>query len=85
MQEKRVLFTRTHPRKHAQEAIFPVIYSVFCTFPTPILTPKSLQITVPPPTPPMATAEKMSQHFQRFPSPKARKPERSVRPVGTVY
>ena len=49
MQEKRVLFTRTHPRKHAQEAIFPVIYSFFWTFPTPILTPKSLQITVPPP------------------------------------
>ena len=29
MQEKRVFFTRTHPRKHAQEAIFPIIYSVF--------------------------------------------------------
>ena len=29
MQEKRVFLTRTHPRKHAQEAIFPVIYSVF--------------------------------------------------------
>ena len=47
MQEKRVFFTRMHPRRHAQEAIFPVIYSVFCTFPTPILTPKSLQIFSP--------------------------------------
>ena len=31
---------------------FLLIYNVFCTFPTPILTPKSLQITLPPPTPP---------------------------------
>ena len=40
------------PCNSPQRAVFTVIYSVFCTFPTPILTPKSLQITLPPPTPP---------------------------------
>ena len=37
------------PCNSPQRAVFTVIYSVFCTFPTPILTPKSLQITLPPP------------------------------------
>ena len=36
------------PCNSPQRAVFTIIYSVFCTFPTPILTPKSLQITLPP-------------------------------------
>ena len=40
------------PCNSPQRAVFTVINSVFCTFPTPILTPKSLQITLPPPPPP---------------------------------
>ena len=48
------------PCNSPQRAVFTVIYSVFCTFPTPILTPKSLQITLPPPPPPIAAAENVS-------------------------
>ena len=44
------------PCNSPQRAVFTVIYSVFCTFPTPILTPKSLQSPCPP-TPPMPAAE----------------------------
>ena len=40
------------PCNSPQRAVFTVIHSVFCTFPTPILTPKSLQITLPPHPPP---------------------------------
>ena len=47
------------PCNSPQRAVFTVIYSVFCTFPTPILTPKSLQITLPP-HPPMAAADNVS-------------------------
>ena len=69
MQEKRVFFTRTHPRKHAQEAIFPVIYSVFLHVSNTDFDPqKSANHRAPPQPPPMATAEKTSQRFQRFPS-----------------
>ena len=55
------------PCNSPQRAVFTVIYSVFCTFPTPILTPKSLQITLPP-LPPPCLPPKTSQRFQRFPS-----------------
>ena len=58
-------------RDASQRAIFTVIYSVFCTFPKPILTPKSLQITLPP-HPPMAPANKrlsVSNAFRHHPAP----------------
>ena len=63
------------PCNSPQRAIFTVIYRVFCTFPTPILTPKSLQITLPPPPPPMAAADKRLsvsnafRHLPRIPRP----------------
>ena len=66
MQEKRVFLTRMHPRKHAQEAIFPVIYSVFLHISTDFDPQESANHRAP--HPPMATAEKTSQRFQRFPS-----------------
>ena len=58
MQEKRVFLTRIHPRKHAQETIF-VIYNVFLHISNTDFDPQKSA---------MATAEKTSQRFQRFPS-----------------
>ena len=78
MQEKRVLFTRTHPRKHAQEAIFPVIYSVFFHISNTDFDPQKSTNHRAPPTPPMATAEKTSQRFQRF------KPVKSLFPKSNM-
>ena len=49
MQEKRVFWTRMHPRKHAQEAIFPVIYSVFLHISTDFDPQESANHRAPPP------------------------------------
>ena len=59
MQEKRVFFTRTHPRKHAQEVIFPVIYSIFLRISNTDFEPqKSANHRAPPSPPPWLPQKK---------------------------
>ena len=48
------------PCNSPQRAVFTVIYSVFCTFPTPILTPKSLQSPCPPHPPHACRRKRLS-------------------------
>ena len=66
MQEKRIFFTRMHPRKHAQEAIFPVIYSVFLHISNTDFDPQKSANHRAPPPPPMATAEKTTHVSNAF-------------------
>ena len=58
MQEKRIFFTRMHPRKHAQEAIFPVIYSVFLHISNTDFDPQKSANHRAPPTPPWLPQKK---------------------------
>ena len=51
-------FTRMHPRKHAQEAIFPVIYSVFLHISNTDFDPQKSANHRAPPTPPWLPQKK---------------------------
>ena len=80
MQEKRVLFTRTHPRKHAQEAIFPVIYSVFFHISNTDFDPQKSTNHRAPPPPPWLPQKNVSA----FPTLSVIKPVKSLFPKSNM-